>query len=90
MVNSESLGKFAAYFARAFGVVLRQYRIAQKLTQEALAEKADLAPKMVSLIERFERNPTVNVADSLAEGLSVPLWRLVKDAEALKRSGKKF
>jgi transcriptional regulator with XRE-family HTH domain len=70
-------------------MVLRKYRKAQKLSQEKLAEKADLAPKMVSLIERFERNPTINVADSLAEGLSVPLWRLVKDAEELKRSGKR-
>jgi transcriptional regulator with XRE-family HTH domain len=76
-------------FAKAFGIVLRKYRKAQKLTQEDLAEKADLAPKMVSLIERFERNPSVNVADSLAEGLSVPFWRLVKDAEELKRSGRK-
>jgi transcriptional regulator with XRE-family HTH domain len=76
-------------FAKAFGVVLRKYRKAQKLSQETLAEKADLAPKMVSLIERFERNPTINVADSLAEGLAVPLWRLVKDAEEVKRSGRK-
>jgi transcriptional regulator with XRE-family HTH domain len=76
-------------FARAFGVVVRRYRKAQKLSQETLAERADLAPKMISLIERFERNPTVNVADSIAEGLAVPLWRLVKDAEELKRSGRK-
>lgn len=76
-------------FAKAFGTVLRKYRKAQKLSQEELAEKADLAPKMVSLIERFERNPTVNVADSLAEGLSVPLWRLVKDAEQLKHADKR-
>ena len=69
--------------------MLRRYRKAQKLSQETLAERADLAPKMVSLIERFERNPSVNVADSIAEGLSVPLWRLVKDAEELKRRGNK-
>jgi len=71
------------------GEAIRVYRKRMKLSQEKLAEKADLAPKMVSLIERFERNPTINVADSLAEGLSVPLWRLVKDAEELKRSGKR-
>jgi ribosome-binding protein aMBF1 (putative translation factor) len=76
-------------FARAFGVVVRRYRKARNLSQETLAERADLAPKMISLIERFQRNPTVNVADSLAEGLSVPLWRLVKDAEELKRSEKR-
>lgn len=73
-------------FARAFGTVVRKYRKAQKLSQEKLAERADLASKMVSLIERFQRNPTLNVADSLAEGLGVPLWRLVKDAEQLKHS----
>ena len=72
-------------FARAFGTVLRNHRKAQKLSQESLAEKADIAPKMISLIERFERNPSLNVADSIAEGLEVPLWRLVKDAEDLKR-----
>ena len=55
------------------------------LTQEQLAEKSDLAPKMISLIERFQRNPSLNVADSIAHGLSVPLWRLIKDAEDLRR-----
>jgi transcriptional regulator with XRE-family HTH domain len=40
---------------------------------------------MVSLIERFERSPTVNVADSLAQAMEVPLWRLVKDAEDLRK-----
>ena len=72
-------------FARAFGVVVRNHRKAKGLSQEALAEKADLAPKMISLIERFERNPSLNVAHSIALGLSVPLWRLVKDAEDLGR-----
>ena len=42
------------------------------MSQEELAERADLASKMVSLIERFERNPTVNVADSLAHEAPVP------------------
>jgi len=50
-----------------------------------MAEKSDLAPKMISLIERFQRNPSLNVADSIAQGLSVPLWRLIKDTEDLRR-----
>jgi transcriptional regulator with XRE-family HTH domain len=57
---------------------------ARFLSQEELAERADLASKMVSLIERFERNPTVNVADSIARAMNVPLWRLIKDAEDLR------
>jgi transcriptional regulator with XRE-family HTH domain len=40
---------------------------------------------MISLIERFQRNPSLNVADSIAQGLSVPLWRLIKDTEDLRR-----
>ena len=70
-------------FARSFGVVVRNHRKAKGLTQEALAERADRAPKMISLIERFERNPSLIVAHSIAFGLSVPLWRLVKDADDL-------
>ncbi len=71
--------------ARAFGVVLRKHRKAKKLSQELLAEKADVAVKMVSLIERFERNPSVNLADSLAQGLEIPLWTLIREAEELRR-----
>jgi transcriptional regulator with XRE-family HTH domain len=72
-------------FARYFGEAVRHHRIAKMLTQEQLAERADLASKMISLIERAERNPSVNVAHSVALGLGIPLWRLIKDAEDLKR-----
>src|SRR6266849_2070319 len=72
-------------FARLFDKTVRKHRKARLLTQEELAERSDLAPKMISLIERFQRNPTVNVADSIAPGLSGPLWRQVKDFEDLRR-----
>lgn len=71
--------------ARAFGVVLRKHRKARKFSQELLAEKADVATKMVSLIERFERNPSVNLADSLAQGLGIPLWQLMREAEQIRK-----
>jgi transcriptional regulator with XRE-family HTH domain len=72
-------------FARCFADVVRRHRKQRCMSQEKLAEKADISSKMVSLIERGERVPSVTVADSLAQGLSLPLWRLVKDAEDLKR-----
>lgn len=75
----------SADFARFFAEAVREQRKAKKLTQEQLAERADLASKMISLIERAERNPSVNVAHSIAQGLGIPLWRLVKDAEDLRR-----
>jgi transcriptional regulator with XRE-family HTH domain len=71
--------------ARCFAKVVRQHRKQMKLSQERLAEKADLSSKMISLVERGERTPSLTVAESIAKGLSVPLWRLLKDAENLKR-----
>jgi transcriptional regulator with XRE-family HTH domain len=76
-------------FAKAFGRVIRKHRKASGLSQEELAERADLAPKMISLIERFERNPSLNVARSIALGLSVPLFRLIKEAEDLEEGEQK-
>ena len=61
----------------------------QRTDARGTGEQADLASKMISLIERFERNPSANVADRVAQGLAVPLWRLVKDAEDLRRKRSK-
>ena len=72
-------------FAKFFAEAVRKNRKAKKLTQEQLAERSDLASKMISLIERAERNLSVNVAHSVATGLGIPLWRLEKDAEDLRR-----
>jgi transcriptional regulator with XRE-family HTH domain len=72
-------------FARRFGEVVRKHRKAAGMTQEQLAENADLAPKMISFVERFQRNPSLNVADSIAQGLGVPLWQLIRDTDNLKR-----
>jgi transcriptional regulator with XRE-family HTH domain len=36
-------------------------------------------------VERRLRNPSLNVAKALAQGLGVPLAALVKEAETLKR-----
>jgi transcriptional regulator with XRE-family HTH domain len=71
--------------AKAFGMILRKYRKTKEITQEALAEKADIDPKMISLIERFERNPSLNVADSIARGLGISLAQMIKEAEAVKK-----
>jgi len=71
--------------AKAFGIILRKHRKKKEITQEALAEKADIDPKMVSLIERFERNPSLNVADSIARGLGISLAQMIKEAELVKK-----
>jgi transcriptional regulator with XRE-family HTH domain len=74
--------------AKSFGVVLRSRRKAAKMSQEKLSEKADVDVKMIGRIENFIRNPSLNLADSLADALGVPLSQMIKEAEALRRNEK--
>ncbi|MEI8042032.1 MAG: helix-turn-helix transcriptional regulator [Verrucomicrobiota bacterium] len=69
----------------AFALAMRKHRKAKRLSQELLAEKADLHPTYIGLLERRLRNPSLNVAKALARGLGVPLALLVKEAEAAQR-----
>ena len=74
--------------AKAFAAVLRNHRKKKNFTQEFLAEKSDIASKMVSLIERGERNPSLNVADSIAQGLGVSLSEMIQEAEIIRKKSK--
>jgi transcriptional regulator with XRE-family HTH domain len=69
--------------ADAFALVLKKHRETKHLSQEALAEKADLHPTYIGLVERSLRNPSLNVSKSLAKALGIPLAKLVAEAEAL-------
>jgi transcriptional regulator with XRE-family HTH domain len=71
--------------AKSFGVVLRQHRKAAKMSQEKLSERADVDVKMIGRIETFIRNPSLNLADSLANALGVPLSQMIQEAEDLRR-----
>jgi transcriptional regulator with XRE-family HTH domain len=55
------------------------------MSQEALAEKANLHPTYIGLLERSLRNPTLNVAKALAEALGEPLSKLISEAESIQR-----
>jgi transcriptional regulator with XRE-family HTH domain len=74
-----------ADFARKFGRVLQKHRLAKHISQESLAEKADLHQTHIGLIERGARNPSLNVAKSLADGLGLPLAKLIDETEKLAR-----
>jgi transcriptional regulator with XRE-family HTH domain len=67
-----------------FAVVLQKHRKMKRISQAVLAERADCDSTMISLIERRIRNPTLNLADSLAQGLDIPLSQMIKDAEDLR------
>ncbi|MDE3100207.1 MAG: helix-turn-helix transcriptional regulator [Verrucomicrobiota bacterium] len=74
--------------SEAFALALRRHRVAGKLSQEALAEKADLHPTYIGMLERSLRNPTLNVAKALAKALNVSLSRLIADAETIQERGR--
>jgi predicted ATPase/DNA-binding XRE family transcriptional regulator len=57
----------------SLGALLKRYRLAAGLTQEALAERAGLSTRAVSDLERGRsRAPRYDTLDLLAEGLQLP------------------
>ncbi|MEW6301825.1 MAG: helix-turn-helix transcriptional regulator [Verrucomicrobiota bacterium] len=61
-----------------FGLNVRKQREAKALTQETLAEKADLDPTYISGIERGVRNPSVLSIIRIAKALSTSTADLCK------------
>lgn len=59
-MNMDSIGKY-----------VREYRVAKGMTQEALAEAADIAPSYVSMIERAEKTPALETLIDIANALEV-------------------
>lgn len=62
-----------------FAENLRAIRIQQGLSQEDLAELADLHRTYVGSVERGERNITVDNMEVLADALGVPLVRMLEE-----------
>lgn len=54
-----------------FGLNVRKIREVQNLTQEALAERADLDPTYISGIERGIRNPSLLSIVRVAKALGI-------------------
>lgn len=75
--------------SKAFALVLRKHRLAKGLSQERLAELAGIHPTYVGLVERSLRNPTLNVAQSLADALGTPLSHLIAEAESGQLASKR-
>ncbi|MDP9460085.1 MAG: helix-turn-helix transcriptional regulator [Actinomycetota bacterium] len=64
---------------RAFGRRVRELREARGLSQEKLAEAAEVHRAEVGFVERGEREIGLALAWRFADGLSVPLQELVRD-----------
>lgn len=60
-----------------FGERLREVRREKGISQERLAELADLHRTYVSSVERGERNVTITTIEKLAAALGVPMTELM-------------
>lgn len=65
----------------AFGSNLRNQRELRKLTQEKLAEKAELDPSYISGIERGVRNPSILSVIRIAKALEMTVSELSRGIE---------
>lgn len=69
----------------AFAAVLKKYRAANGMSQEKLAEKANIHPTHVGLIERSLRNPSLKVSKAIADALGLSLAQMITEAEQICR-----
>ncbi|MDO4693735.1 MAG: helix-turn-helix transcriptional regulator [Eikenella sp.] len=64
-------------YLEQFGLHVRSLRLSQNLSQEELAEKANMHRTYIGMIERGERNPALLNLIRLAAALDVSLAVLV-------------
>lgn len=58
---------------QTFGNNVRNYREAKNWSQDKLSEESGLHRTYISGIERGTRNPTIAIAEQIANALHVPL-----------------
>jgi transcriptional regulator with XRE-family HTH domain len=73
----------------ALGRAIRLRRVETGLTQEALADAADLDATSIRGLERGIANPTWDVADRIARALGLPLHELARRAAELETSDRR-
>jgi len=60
-----------------FGFNVKQARMEKRLSLKELSDKTGVSRSMLSQIEREEKNPTIQIACQIAEGLNVTLSQLL-------------
>ena len=73
--------------ARAFGQALKAARLAKGLSQEDLAEEAELDRTTPSLYERGLRTPTLSLVIEIAQALGLEPAQLVSETLERLREG---
>lgn len=70
-------------FSDAFAAVVKRHRVANGLSKEGLAQRAGLHQTYIGLLERGDRNPTLDTAHALARALDLSLSAMIVEAEGL-------
>ena len=60
---------------------MRRIRLSLEMTQERLAERAELHPNYISSVERAERNISIRNIERIAKALGVTMAELVSQQE---------
>lgn len=66
---------------QSFGTVVKDLRTERGWSQEKLAEKAGIAMRSVSVIERNQHNPSITMIEDLANAFGLSASELVEMAE---------
>ncbi|MDB0027601.1 helix-turn-helix transcriptional regulator [Flavobacteriales bacterium] len=66
---------------RKFGFVLKELRLKKGLSQESLANQANIDRTYISDIEKGERNISLKIIERISESLQISLSELFKKIE---------
>lgn len=78
----ERADRSPAHLNKSFGERVRQLRRNAGMTIEELALASSVSRAMLSSVERGEKSPTISVLTGIANGLSVPISRLMGEDNA--------
>jgi len=74
-------------FQRAFGIRIRELRLAAGMTQDDLADRCGIFRTYMSRLETGKANPTLSMIHALAGGLRVPVVALFGEPTDTARPG---
>ncbi|MBL4927777.1 helix-turn-helix domain-containing protein [Fuscibacter oryzae] len=65
----------------AFAAALREARLRAGMTQEELAERADVSVRFISLLENGRRQPSLSALAAVSAGLNIPMSMMLAAVE---------
>ena len=71
-----------ASLARQFGSLVRELRLAARLSQEEFADRCELHRTYIGSIERGEKTITIETAYKIADALGMPLSSIFQRLES--------